>query len=724
MAMGARAVLCPMAAIFGGIVGQEVIKAATGKFHPIHQGFYFDAFECLPNKELPLESEFTNASDAGRYEAQVSVFGRSFQAKLSALRVFLVGSGALGCEFLKNLALMGVSCADNSKLTVTDDDIIEKSNLSRQFLFRNHDVGQSKSLSAVRAASKMNSSFNGVALQDRVSPDTEHVFNSSFWLSLDVVINALDNVKARLYVDSMCVMYGKPLLESGTLGTKCNTQSVLPHLTENYGASRDAPEKEAPQCAVHNFPHNIDQCLVLAQSEFVGNFDTTPRELLDFLEHGAGWVEQLTRAQESATSILDKLRGDPRVGCGMTGGCRDLLVAERCISWPMCVGWARRKYEAYFVSRVKQLLHNFPPDAVTGQGVPFWSPPKRVPKVLPFDADDPMHMQFVIGAANLRAYTFGITPPPNSREAAPIAELLRSAPECAVTPFVPFTDASIETENKEEDARRKAEKGVGVSSAPVDDETAIKEEVTELLAVRSGLPPEFVVRANEFEKDDDTNFHMDFISAFGNLRARNYGIEEIEKFAAKLKAGRIIPAIATTTAMATGFVCLELYKQLTSPPRSLTGRRNLFANLALPGPLLTLSEPAPCKKIASGSRFDPDMYMDVDEIAVPEGHTLWDHILVPNAHSMTLDGLFAFFAAQYKMKVTEFMVGGKAIFSSVMASSAAKNETNRARPLVDLIAELDGGKIRSRPLYQLDQIIFQTMDDDDVKAATVVLQLA
>lgn len=81
MAMGARAVLCPMAAIFGGIVGQEVVKAATGKFHPIHQGFYFDAFECLPNKELPLESEFTNASDAGRYEAQVSVFGRSFQAR-------------------------------------------------------------------------------------------------------------------------------------------------------------------------------------------------------------------------------------------------------------------------------------------------------------------------------------------------------------------------------------------------------------------------------------------------------------------------------------------------------------------------------------------------------------------------------------------------------------------------------------------------------------------
>ena len=42
------------------------------------------------------------------------------------------------------------------------------------------------------------------------------------------------------------MFFGKPLLESGTLGTKCNTQMVLPHLTENYGFSRDPPEKERP----------------------------------------------------------------------------------------------------------------------------------------------------------------------------------------------------------------------------------------------------------------------------------------------------------------------------------------------------------------------------------------------------------------------------------------------------------------------------------------------
>ena len=102
---------------------------------------------------------------AGRYDAQVSVFGASFQQKMQKLNVFLVGSGALGCEFLKDLALMGVATADGGHLTVTDDDVIEKSNLTRQFLFRNHNVGQSKSLSAVNAAATMNPALKAVALQ-------------------------------------------------------------------------------------------------------------------------------------------------------------------------------------------------------------------------------------------------------------------------------------------------------------------------------------------------------------------------------------------------------------------------------------------------------------------------------------------------------------------------------------------------------------------------------
>lgn len=54
--------------------------------------------------------------------------------------------------------------------------------------------------------------------------ETETFFDEDFWESLDCVVNALDNVEARLYVDSKCVDFARPLLESGTLGTKGNTQ--------------------------------------------------------------------------------------------------------------------------------------------------------------------------------------------------------------------------------------------------------------------------------------------------------------------------------------------------------------------------------------------------------------------------------------------------------------------------------------------------------------------
>lgn len=62
-------------------------------------------------------------------------------------------------------------------------------------------------------------------------------------------------------MDRRCVFFEKPLLESGTLGTKGNTQVVIPHLTESYSSSQDPPEKQTPVCTVKNFPNAIEHTI-------------------------------------------------------------------------------------------------------------------------------------------------------------------------------------------------------------------------------------------------------------------------------------------------------------------------------------------------------------------------------------------------------------------------------------------------------------------------------
>lgn len=621
-ALFARCMICPAASFLGGIVAQEVVKF-TGKYTPLHQWLHYDMFELLPDEE-PSD----RATSGSRYDDQIAIFGQAFQKAVGDMNIFLVGAGALGCEFLKCFSMMGAACS-SGKVTVTDMDRIEISNLNRQFLFRQKDIGTSKSTAAAKAALAMNSSLKVDALEIRVGNDTEDTFDDTFWDSQSVIVNALDNIQARLYVDSRCVWFAKPLLESGTLGTKANVQVILPYKTQSYGDSQDPPEESIPLCTLKHFPHAIEHTIEWSRDLFEQLFAEAPREVNNFLTDAPSYLAKVP-TEGSGTSQLAKLTYIQK------------MVDARSANFDMCIKMAVQEFQDKYHDSIVQLLHTFPVDHKTSEGTLFWSGPKRPPAPIKFDASDQLHLDFVVAAANLYASNLNI---PMCRD---VEQIRRIASGVEVREFRP-KEVKIKVDDK--DTTREG---------CVDDDEAVRmliREMGEVAKKASGSTP---LSAADFEKDDDSNYHIAFITASANLRARNYKITEADFHKVKMIAGKIIPAIATTTAMTTGLVSAELLKLVTLKSRKVEHFKNAFVNLALP--LWLLSEPLPPLQTKS-KEYDPIVMGPVR--AKPEGFTTWDKVEIKLGDA-TLKQFVDYLMNEVGVEVMIMSAGNACLYNSYM----------------------------------------------------------
>ena len=108
-------------------------------------------------------------------------------------------------------------------------------------------------------------------------------------------------------MDRRCVFYQLPLLESGTLGTKGNTQVVMPKLTESYSSSQDPPEKSIPMCTVRHFPNLIEHTLEWAREYFDVFFKTNPEYVNQYLGNNAAFLEQVCCQKFSVPSALSSV---------------------------------------------------------------------------------------------------------------------------------------------------------------------------------------------------------------------------------------------------------------------------------------------------------------------------------------------------------------------------------------------------------------------------------
>lgn len=163
----------------------------------------------------------------------------------------MIGAGGIGCELIKNLALLKVG-----HLTIVDLDTIDVSNLNRQFLFRREHVGRPKAEIAAEAAVKL---FPGLTV--KFMCENVKTFDHTFIATFDVVLSALDNIDARRYLNRICLSAGKPLIEAGSTGYIGQSRVIIKDKSECYECQKKEAPKVFPVCTIRSAPSTPLHCI-------------------------------------------------------------------------------------------------------------------------------------------------------------------------------------------------------------------------------------------------------------------------------------------------------------------------------------------------------------------------------------------------------------------------------------------------------------------------------
>ena len=135
-------------------------------------------------------------------------FGGAGQQRLKAASVAVIGAGGIGSGAIPGLAAAGVG-----RLTIIDNDLVDRSNLQRQPLFRDDEVGGQKAKLAAQFATAINPHIEAVAREGRIDTDNAHDLLNGH----DLVLDGSDNFATRLAVSDACVTLGIPLVSAAAV---------------------------------------------------------------------------------------------------------------------------------------------------------------------------------------------------------------------------------------------------------------------------------------------------------------------------------------------------------------------------------------------------------------------------------------------------------------------------------------------------------------------------
>ena len=344
---------------------------------------------------------------------------------LSTTRVLMVGAGGIGCELVKNLVLSGFK-----DITMIDLDTIDYSNLNRQFLFRAHHVQRSKALVAREAALEFPHD-DGLAIAAHHGNIKDEQFGFDFFKGFDIVLNALDNVDARRHVNRVCLATGVPSVESGRRGTsaRCARSS---RASRCYECNPPQPPKSYPICTIRNHPEPPVHCIAWAKEllfkKLFGGEDT---DLVDTSEEADEGGDGAARRRRRRTRRRRRRMRRRRRRCsaararrrGRSRGASSRPFLRRrppCSRWKRCGRSAApptpleieklEMPEAASLHDVDRRAWSVAENAAAfvGSIERFYAERGDEVGAATFDKDDPIALDFVTSASNLRGEIFGI----------------------------------------------------------------------------------------------------------------------------------------------------------------------------------------------------------------------------------------------------------------------------------------------------------------------------